>query len=379
MAHHPCLSLASRLSSPLLLVLLLSSLWACPAPARPIQGVSPFSTFSSCFRTQTPRDFVAHPLVVLGEPPSTATAQQALSQFLAGLARDFALRLCRDVALTDEDEELLQEETLAPAAAAAAAAASAPVHVPESSSSTHGKEKEKERRSVASSSSSKSRSRSKNGAAATTGRPRALALDHFDCDVLSGDFAVGVSRDYETNRAPVHAVYLRDPVEATLALHHRARENPQHPLHARLASMSLHDAIMEAGGLSDVERHHAALPFNTMTWRLCGFDCSPANMTLHEALERATLNLNTRVAAVLIEGSALWLELLQNTVRDSKLIAAAKRQPRLSSTLTPAELSIVEHANFADRILFSIAQGRELMQRKCMHSVQRTGTYRGLA
>lgn len=130
--------------------------------------------------------------------------------------------------------------------------------------------------------------------------------------------------------------------------------------------MSLHEAIIQAGGLPDVDRHKAALSFNRMTWLLCGYDCSPSNMTIHEALEKATRNLNARVLATMTVGSSLWSSVAQLSSGGPTI--KPMRKPRLSAKLTSAEISILEHSNFADRILYSIALGRETIMRKCLRT-----------
>ena len=79
---------------------------------------------------------------------------------------------------------------------------------------------------------------------------------------------------------------------------------------------------MEAGSLADTEGHRAALPLNTMTWRLCGFNCTSNTMSVYAALERATKNLNNNdlVAGVLTEESTLWMEMLHSTVHDASQV-----------------------------------------------------------
>lgn len=131
--------------------------------------------------------------------------------------------------------------------------------------------------------------------------------------------------------------------------------------------MTLHDAILEIAGLSDEERQQAVLTVNPMTWLLCGADCSPANMSINTALERATRNLNTHTAATLTEGSPLWVEAIQAAAKANKAVAVQKRRVRLASKLTVAERNILEHANFADRILYSIAAGHELQLLQCIN------------
>ena len=120
----------------------------------------------------------------MGDAPKSDTVEEGLTILMTGLSRDFALRLCRNAMLQDEDEELMQDTT--------------DVAERVSHQRMH--------------------------------RPRILPLEFFDCDILVGDFSIGVSRDFERSKRPVHAIYFQDPVEATLTARLRILQQPSHPL-----------------------------------------------------------------------------------------------------------------------------------------------------
>lgn len=283
-----------------------------------------------CFGVSTPDELVRHSLVVIAptlhaDPTQHSTAETLLDYFFTELARDFALKYCPRVQLQLSDEPLLAEDSVK--------------------------------------------------------RANMLALEHYDCDILVGDLPFGVSHAYTASKQPIHALLMSDPVDMTLTDYRRVVADPTHPGYALLAKSSLHATILQTAALPASEQAQAGLLLNPVTWRLCGPDCRPDNMSLAEALSRATANLQAHTPIVLSENSQLWGDLVQLAAVHSKGAVNMKRRnlvkapsqahtTTIAGSLSPAQVSILQNANYADRVLFGLVQAREKDQRRCLRSAQ---------
>jgi hypothetical protein len=305
---------------------------------------------ASCLGLSAPDDdeLVRHSLVVLTpalsvNPVAHAPTQQLLDFFFSALAHDYALKYCPRVTLLSATNQ---------------------------------------------------------GASSSSLTTEALPREKYDCDIIVGDVPFDVSKDYAHSKQPLHGLIMADPIETTLADFHNVQRDPSHPRHAALAHTTLHAGILRTAALPPSEQAKAGLLLNPVTWRLCGPNCHPSTMSLEDALVQAKANLNTRTLLVLTEHSPVLADLarMATASRKSSLAAvsqslrqlspsldttsptgagsrATRRRISLATNLSAAEVSILETANHADRVLFGLVLAREADQRRCVQAA-RTASHR---